>query len=392
MFSNETQMRTFLPWTLLAILGALVAGAAVLGTLQVHHATFKLAAATECNTPTKFAGYYLPERRVTQISARWTVPQIDPGVNQGEASTWVGIQVGSRAFIQIGTDERPEPSLPDYYEAFWSSTKLQFHPYQVLAVSAGDAVEAAISHTRNGWRLYFRDLTSGRSADFVISYAKDTHFDLGEWSQEDSSVACTISPFPEMSTVTFKDLRLDDRIPRVPYRDATVLEAPNGDLVPTRVRHDGFSLFPPSGIRHTYLLATTPFNIALEDFVGDVGSVNGVGASLLGSRTHLTSLVEKGFNLAAITGADAAMTAARRLRHALRADQWPPTARAFADLLAQRLTSEIAALASTVGGHTRSGSWTLTELVSPGEETMAAASQLRRAIGLPPAQTVLAPT
>jgi hypothetical protein len=77
---------------------------------------------------------------------------------------------------------------------------------------------------------------------------------LSDWAQEDptsGSAGTTDAPYPQLSPVTFTNLKENGESPRLTYKDATALASPNGLVaVPSNVESGRFTLdrgTPPQG-------------------------------------------------------------------------------------------------------------------------------------------------
>ncbi len=306
-----------------------------------------------CDPQTKFAGYDKFTRDITQISATWTVP-----ANHGTAgtgSTWIGLGSGPQHFIQIGTDE-----IRPYEEAgFWSGTKVQDMPQQILLIPAGDVVRATIARDGSKWRLSLTDLTTGKSAS--ISNSEGVYFTTASWLQEDRSQLCTLTTYPAIS-ITFRSVQLDGSAPDLTTRTTAglVLEPPNGVyLTPGPLRDDAFTLAPPTGRAARYLDASGPMNVALEEWIGRVAT------------TRYPVLDDS-----ALTDANASLRAARHFRSVLRSRQWDPA-------LARRTSALIDAIEGAIARYRRSGRWTFSKVLGSVARMRPAADRLRLELRLP---------
>ena len=333
------------------------------------------------------AGGYFKTGPVSQVSAQWVVPAIiAAGPTDEIASTWVGIQDTTGAFIQLGTHETARGGEANY-DVFWSDTEKGDEAQPVFPVDAGNVVVADMTRTTKGWRLQVRDLTSGRSASFTLGYARYVHFTQADWTEEDPSRACTLGPYPDTATVALSSVKLNGKVPRLRYADATVLEAPNGViLVPTRVHDDGFSLQPPAGIRARYLDDTAPFNIALETFVGAVGQ-----AEIEALITHVTSMVEEGTRLAALTTAQRALVVARHTRQGLASLPMSMSQRHYMRDVEVQLATLMSSLRRAITNFQRYRSWTLRSVEARSAQLQRTAARLRGTFSLPPPSGTDAP-
>lgn len=378
------------PWAVLTALAALVAGAGWLGASQsvVRHTPGALPAqvvvtADHCNLPTKFAGYFA-SGPVDQIGAQWVVPRIERATSVYQsAATWLGASSPAGAFIQLGTWDAVgnlAPSPQVRYKAFWSDTAKNDRAEPLFGVSPGDVVAASMRRTQPGWRLAFRDVTTGRSTSFTVDYAPRARFTQPQWAQEDVSGHCTLGAYPVTTAVAMRNLRLNGRPPRLRYRDAAVMETSNGTiLLPTKVRDDGFALVAPRGLGARFLGATAPLDIAVERFLAAVGQ-----ARLDAVLTHQTALVQRGARLQALTTAEGALATARRTRHALASLRLPAADGRIRARLEARLVALISSIRSAATRFRHAGSWTLGAVLRQDGQLDRAADRLSKVLGLPP--------
>ena len=374
------------PWLILPLVSVLVAGAAWLGAAQSAGRSMprtRSAVAViraDCYMATK-AGSYFATGLVTQISAQWVVPTVTaPTSTLESASFWLGIQhTTTGAFIQLGTSETARGTKVNY-NAFWSATAKGDKAQPLFSVVPGNVVVADMTRTTKGWRLEARDLTTGRSTSFTLRYARNIHFTQADWAEEDPSLPCTLSPYPDITTVTLSNLRLNNNVPHLRYDDAAVLESPNGIiLVPTRALDDGFSLLPPSGPRARYLSDTAQFNIALETFVGAVGQ-----AKVEAVVTHMTSTVLYGARLQALGTAQRALAVARRTQQKLASLPGSTSQRRYVRDVESQLSELMSSLQKAATHFQRSTFWTLRAIGARSIQLERAAGRLRRTLGLPP--------
>lgn len=225
--------------------------------------------------PTGFGGYNW-FGTVRQISASWRVPTIEPTSADGHASTWIGAQNDDAQppFIQLGTTEDKFSSSLTTYNAFWSDPRKGFHPQLIERVRADDLVSAAMVRQSSGWVLTFDDVSTRKDKRLTIHYGVGASFDQAEWLQEDptadTDTAAVDLPYPTMSSVEFEDLRVDTQAPSLYLSNGATLLANGGAfLVPSAVRHDAFSLRPPSGAAESYLVAASRLDAAVSAFQVD---------------------------------------------------------------------------------------------------------------------------
>jgi hypothetical protein len=274
-----------------------------------------------------FAGYdwFGPLRTV---EASFTVPAIRGGRNRASAATWIGASApgGSNGpFIQIGVNEgcqdkgsstRPctTATPPDSYEAFWSDTRQDFSPRNLLVVNAGDSVTVAMSIAHGQWKLSFDDTTLGQTRRVTTTQETGVQFNDAEWLQEDvtNGDTNTVYPYPTLSTVRFTDLRVNGKPPRYGAMFADWMSLPHSMLAPGPLSGDAVQLrtatISPAGLR--YLRLARPVNESAEDFLS-ASSDWTVATPPAKTRREITSFTR---------------VIARSLK-ALNASPWPAAAR-----------------------------------------------------------------
>jgi hypothetical protein len=211
-----------------------------------------------------FGGYQLyPSDPVTSVSGEWTVPTIDANSADGDASTWIGVQSQQGAFAQVGTVENRNAT--DQYYAFWSDTAKGFRPLFLTHVAPGDRVKTEMTLEPEGWSLTLDDLSTGTSATIQSHYGSSDLFNSCEWLQENPVYGQFVhTDYPTLSTVSFHRMRLNHAAPSFPFSDAQTLSTDNDSFfVPTRVRHDRFTLVPATGGALAFLEA-----VYIEDQLG----------------------------------------------------------------------------------------------------------------------------
>jgi hypothetical protein len=207
-------------------------------TLAVFLAGCSSADQSEPNRPAAvslfgpFAGYVW-QGRVRQVSAVIVVPRIGDHSPPGTAGTWIGAEAPpagssslSAPFFQVGVNEmrisgsltRNYGNLPDgdYYYAFWSSAKLNFHPHSLFQVKPGDPVRLSMTLGAGRWRIVAEDERSGAARSFTVPAGRGTtYFNQAIWQQEDvSSSAYTQLPYPDLSDPKFSKLEINAAKPR----------------------------------------------------------------------------------------------------------------------------------------------------------------------------------
>jgi hypothetical protein len=222
-------------------------------------------------------GGYVQKAPVSSISAEWRVPTILRHSSDGAAATWIGVQGPDSAFIQVGTEESTgKGKVGSQYRVFWSDTVENFHPHSVMAVSAGDLIGASLVHLGTKWHIQVEDMTTRQIGPVLIGYSNKLSFDAGEWIQEDPVGNPTSGydvSYPSLSDVTFTKLRLNGRLPRLDFDDASALTTFAGrSYVPSTIDHDGFVLRPAAGAQLQYLSDVYPLNLGLNYLFDEVNS------------------------------------------------------------------------------------------------------------------------
>jgi hypothetical protein len=267
--------RRCLPWLLVAVLGALAAGAAALGAVQGGPLATPKPPGAATQAPVTGFGGYVTVARTTEIAARWRVPTITAGSPPGHASTWIGVSTADSAhFIQVGTLEDKDRLFPAgpatlTYSAFWSDTDLTFHPHDLGTVHPGDEVSALMVQTPGGWRLEFRDPASHLSVVLPTAYGAGKVFSVPQWLQEDPSHGpppIHNVPYPDMSDVHFSTVRLDRKVPDLTFGEAQALATTSGVfLVPSHFVDDGFTMAPADAAQSDYLRGALRYDDALRN-------------------------------------------------------------------------------------------------------------------------------
>jgi hypothetical protein len=191
--------------------------------------------------------------------------------------TWIGAEAPGESgpLIQIGTIEQrqrpwetPERG-PDYY-AFWSGTRLTFHPRFLFAVSPSDELRASLTLACKRWMLAIVDTTSGASAHFFTSEEAHGSFNEAEWVQEDvaDGVRGKASPYPRLSEVGFRQIAVNGRVPIYADLYSSWMSVDEGNLAPSPLHGDSFMLrlATVSAIGAQYLHIATRDDIASETF------------------------------------------------------------------------------------------------------------------------------
>ncbi len=219
-----------------------------------------------------FAGYvWRGDER--SIGASWTVPRIMPSTQTGLAlaGTWIGAQTtgpGRPPFIQVGVNEVRSP-FGNAYFAFYSDTKLSFHPHTLFRTRAGDAISARLRLAGGRWHVLIVDHTHPHKAAFATTDDADASFNQAEWLQEEPRYATgRLVAYPLLSTVGFRRLRVNAGAPQYGKLRSQWMSENGEDLAPSPLVNDAFSFAPtqPTVIGMHYLQITVALDIALDSF------------------------------------------------------------------------------------------------------------------------------
>jgi hypothetical protein len=189
------------------------------------------------------------------IAGSWGVPAVSESSKAGAGSTWIGVQPprgGWRTpFIQVGTtDQRDHHKFNDYY-AFWTDTDHHFHPISFMTVLPGERVSASLTLAGGRWRIRFVDHTSGQSREIVTRQETHAVMRQAEWLQEDPSIGKhpheRRQPYAGTVPVRFSALRANGSVPRPRDLLPQEMVLPHGELTPTLVQGDSFTVRPGKG-------------------------------------------------------------------------------------------------------------------------------------------------
>jgi peptidase A4-like protein len=321
-----------------------------------------------------FAGYTW-NGDVNSAHADWTVPRLLPSSAQGEAATWIGAEApGSRRsapFVQVGVNEGDTDGAgAAFYYAFYSTTKLHFHPVHLFDVSPGDQISATLRQRGARWQIEFTDPTAGRGRRLSVAEGAGRRFNEAQYTQEDVTDARTGRPFPypSLSPVRFTGVTADGVTPRPDRLTASWLTEADGYLAPAPLHGGGFTL------------AHVQMTSADLRFLRAIAIQNGATVTAI---TRLLNWAQGG-------PARPAVVAARRFARVLRATvatlghaRWP--ARAHAAVSALRSDARaLIALLSTIRMATIEGRTAWAERFNRLTAALGADGQAaRRALGLP---------
>jgi len=235
-------MRASRPYAVLLAALALMAGAtaAAAAPAGLPGAPIKLG---------QFSGYVANMRSVSEVGATFVVPRIRRHTHGfALAASWIGAQAPGRngPFIQIGVNEvhLALGGRHAEYVAFWSDTRLHFHPRFLFAVGAGDTIATSLRHRHDGWMLAIADTTSGVARRFFTHDEARGAFNYAEWLQEDPSSGLTgdALPYPGISATQFRDLRVNSQPP--PPLLSQWMTLPHGYRGPIPDSPDSFTIRP----------------------------------------------------------------------------------------------------------------------------------------------------
>jgi hypothetical protein len=326
-----------------------------------------------------FAGYEW-NVDVRSVHAEWRVPHVIGRSPAGQAAAWVGAEApgisGRAPFVQVGVHEGNTGSKasapPDFYYAFYSTTKRHFRPMPLFAVQAGDVVSASVWRTGRWWRMQLVDLTSGRRRTVSSSEGAGRTFNEALVDQEDVTDSRTGKPYPypRLSALRFVQVSVNGRARAGGRRDSTWLTEPRGYLAPGPLRDRSFALGHTSMTAAGYLYLR---EIAPQD-AATTGEIAGLERWAAGGP-------------AAPGRADTRRLAAvlRHTESRLRTTLWPRPARRSIDALcgdARRLISLLAAFPHVpVRERVRWAERFYAQVAALGR----AGREARRALGLPSA-------
>ncbi|MFZ0388686.1 MAG: G1 family glutamic endopeptidase [Solirubrobacteraceae bacterium] len=212
-----------------------------------------------------FAGYAW-NGDVDSAHADWTVPRLLPSSVRGEAATWIGAEApGARKaapFVQVGVNEGDADGAgAAFYYAFYSTTKLHFHPVHLFDVSPGDQISATLRRHGARWQIRFTDGTAGRQRQLSVAEGAGRRFNEAQYTQEDVTDAGTGRPFPypSLSPVRFTAIAADGMTPRPARLTASWLTEADGYLAPGPLHDGGFTLahaeMTSAGLRYLRAIA-----------------------------------------------------------------------------------------------------------------------------------------
>jgi Peptidase A4 family len=195
-----------------------------------------------------FAGYVWTGD-VDSAHADWTVPRLLAGSASGEAATWIGAEApGPRRgapFVQVGVNVgNTDGASGAFYYAFYSTTKLHFHPVHLFDVSPGDQVSATLRRRGPRWQIDFVDWTRGRQRMLAVAEGGGRRFNQAQYTEEDVTDARTGRPFPypSLSPVRFTAIAANGAAPAPARLTSSWLTEADGYLAPGPLHSDAFVL------------------------------------------------------------------------------------------------------------------------------------------------------
>ena len=152
---------------------------------------------------TNWAGQVTYGGQFSGVSARWTVPTVQPSGTDEYSSAWIGIDgFQNDSLIQTGTEQDSGPDGTNYFAWF---EVLPAEAMYIGAVSPGDVMSASINESSPGtWNLSITDVTSGNTASGPLSY--DGPGSSAEWISEAPQVNGSPTTLADFGTVDFSDL------------------------------------------------------------------------------------------------------------------------------------------------------------------------------------------
>jgi hypothetical protein len=316
-----------------------------------------------------FAGYQW-FGRVTEISARWVVPQMESSARRGAASTWIGAEAPGRIdkapFIQVGTQEEARARS---YGAFWSDTRQGFHPRLLFKVAAGDTIAASLELSSGHWAVAIADVTSGAKDSFVTRDEARGAFNDAQWLQEDETDLATGRPlpYPQLAPTRFISFAVNGSVPEPARLSRRWLSLPRHRALGPERTGDSFAVRPMqlSADAEQFLLLAVPYKSAAAAFRREL---RGWGA--------LTSARQKRADAARL------VRAARAFIGGITAARWPPRARAAVARLVGALRQQvIAAQPEMLPKPTDIAVWR--QAWNRDDEVVRAATAIRRLLNVP---------
>ena len=141
---------------------------------------------------------------VTIVTGSWTVPSIDPTVNDAYSSVWVGVGgYGEGSLIQTGTTQQSVNGIVDYYAWYeWLPNRaVRIRDFTVLPGDEITATLKLVNAKTNIWAIEIRDLTRGTTSSKSVVYRSSRL--SAEWVVEAPSISGEVTTLADFGSVTF---------------------------------------------------------------------------------------------------------------------------------------------------------------------------------------------
>ena len=165
-------------------------------------------------------------------------------------------------FVQVGVNEgNTDGAGAPFYYAFYSTTKLRFHPVHLFVVSPGDDVSATLRRRGARWQIDFADRTAGRERLLSVTEGTGRRFNEVQYIQEDVTDARTSRPlpYPRLSPVHFTAVAADGAAPAPARLTSNWLTEASGYLAPAPLHGGAFTLthvrMTAAGVRYLRAIA-----------------------------------------------------------------------------------------------------------------------------------------
>ncbi|VVB51736.1 Peptidase A4 family protein [uncultured archaeon] len=150
-----------------------------------------------------------PTSVVSNVSAYWTVPEVDPAINNAFSSAWVGIggvsvgNVSDNTLIQTGTTMYVQSGIPRYY-AWYELLPDNSLEIPSIGIFPGDEMYASVAllnETTNYWNINITDITSHDTFSKNVTYESSRV--SADWIVERPYVNGELSELANFGNVTF---------------------------------------------------------------------------------------------------------------------------------------------------------------------------------------------
>lgn len=305
------------------------------------------------------------------LSAEWRVPSILQS-SAGDASTWIGLQSSSGAFIQIGTTEDSPMGFHSVYAGFWSDDQVHFHPQRTFSstVRPGDLMSASISDSEHGWRMQITDTRDHSRFVKTIPIVK-ADFNEAEWFQEDPTDELTDSPlpYPRLSRVRLTNLKLNGRVPAMALSNQEWMSVAGQDFAPTPLRNGSYMVVPVQldPVQTQWVTARASYEAAAKKFDDEEATW----------RAHPPSSASAGEQLQPF------LVALNSYCESLASQSWPRVPQSDIAALVAAYRQDAAALAALAKAEPKPGSAVISQLDRTRADLQTAKQGVAAAIGLP---------